>query len=170
VGGIVLSVATAYLASAFDNIMDLLQLIFGFVNAPLFATFLLGMFWRRTSGHGAFYGLLLGTLGAAAFHGLSLSSGAVPGIKGGWIGVFFSFRSEMAQNFHMAIVACGTCFVATMLISLLTAPNRTDAELRGLVYSLTPRAAAEREAWYRRPVLLGMIVLTLTVLLNLLFK
>ncbi len=56
--GIVLSIATAYLATQFNNIMDLLQLVFGFVNAPLFATFLLGMFWKRTTGHGAFAGLL----------------------------------------------------------------------------------------------------------------
>src|SRR5919112_1293699 len=62
VGGILLSIAAAYLASAFNNIMDLLQLVFAFVNAPLFATFALGMFWRRATGHGAFAGLLAGTL------------------------------------------------------------------------------------------------------------
>ena len=61
--------------SKFNNIMDMLQLVFGFVNAPLFATFLLGMFWRRTTGHGAFFGLLGGTLAAAIFHGLTLSTG-----------------------------------------------------------------------------------------------
>jgi SSS family solute:Na+ symporter len=44
--GILVSIGAAYLASAFNNIMDMLQLVFGFVNAPLFATFLLGMFWR----------------------------------------------------------------------------------------------------------------------------
>ncbi|HEV8177661.1 MAG TPA: sodium:solute symporter family protein, partial [Gemmatimonadales bacterium] len=54
VGGIVLAIGAAYLATAFNNIMDLLQLVFAFVNAPLFATFALGMFWRRTTGHGAF--------------------------------------------------------------------------------------------------------------------
>ena len=63
--GILLSVAIAYLARSFDNIMDFLQLIFGFVNAPLFGTFLLGMFWKRTTGHGAFSGLLSGTVAAA---------------------------------------------------------------------------------------------------------
>ena len=56
--GIVLSIAAAYAATRFNNIMDLLQLVFAFVNAPLFATFLLGMFWKRTTGHGAFSGLL----------------------------------------------------------------------------------------------------------------
>ena len=59
--GILVSIGCAYLASKFNNIMDMLQLVFGFVNAPLFATFLLGMFWRRTTGHGAFFGLLGGT-------------------------------------------------------------------------------------------------------------
>src|SRR5207237_5898978 len=65
--GIALSVATAYIAMRFNNIMDMLQLVFSFVNAPLLATFLLGMFWRRTTGHGAFSGLIAGTL-AAALH------------------------------------------------------------------------------------------------------
>ena len=60
--GILLSIGCAYLATKFNNIMDMLQLVFGFVNAPLFATFLLGMFWRRATGHGAFFGLLGGTL------------------------------------------------------------------------------------------------------------
>src|SRR5262249_11361914 len=63
--GIAMSVVAAYVAAKFNNIMDLLQLVFAFVNAPLFATFLLGMFWRRATGHGAFFGLLMGT-GAAA--------------------------------------------------------------------------------------------------------
>src|SRR6185437_2515923 len=72
VAGIAASVACAYTAAKFNNIMDVLQLVFAFVNAPLFATFLLGMFWRRATGHGAFFGLLAGTAAAAAHHGLSL--------------------------------------------------------------------------------------------------
>jgi solute:Na+ symporter, SSS family len=51
--GVALSVAVAYFVAAFNNIMDVLQLVFAFVNAPLFATFLLGMFWKRATGHGA---------------------------------------------------------------------------------------------------------------------
>ena len=60
--------------------MELLQLVFAFVNAPLFATFFLGMFWRRTTGHGAFWGLLSGTVAAMVHHGLTLPAGAVPGV------------------------------------------------------------------------------------------
>ena len=80
------SIAAAYVAGAFNNIMDLLQLVFAFVNAPLFATFVLGMFWKRTTGHGAFVGLLAGTLAAAIHHGLTLPAGAVAGVKGGYLG------------------------------------------------------------------------------------
>src|SRR3989449_576299 len=62
--GVALSILAAYVAASFNNIMDFLQLVFAFVNAPLFATFALGMFWKRATGHGAFWGLLAGTLGA----------------------------------------------------------------------------------------------------------
>jgi solute:Na+ symporter, SSS family len=169
--GVLLGVAAAYLAAAFNNIMDLLQLVFAFVNAPVFATFLLGMFWKRTTGHGAFFGLLAGTLSAALFHGLSLPAGAVPGVKGGWIAPEFVFRSEMGQNFYVAIVAWSTCFVLTILVSLATPRNKTDAELQGLVYSLTPRPASDAgDPWYKRPVLVGMLVLGATLLLNILFR
>src|SRR5579872_2989879 len=94
--GIGLSIAAAYLADSFNNIMDVLQLVFAFVNAPLFATFLLGMFWKRTTGHGAFVGLLAGTAAAALHHALTLPAGAVAGIKGGWIAVLHVYPSEMA--------------------------------------------------------------------------
>jgi len=81
--GIALSIVAAYLATRFNNIMDMLQLVFAFVNAPLFATFLLGMFWKRTTGHGAFFGLLSGTAAAAVHHGLTIPESSVVGIKGG---------------------------------------------------------------------------------------
>ena len=119
--------------------MDMLQLVFAFVNAPLFATFLLGMFWKRTTGHGAFAGLLSGTAAAAIHHGLTLPAGAIAGIKGGWIGEsLHTYPSEMAQNFWTAIWAWTTCFVVTIIVSLVTRP-REEEELVGLVYSLTPR-------------------------------
>jgi SSS family solute:Na+ symporter len=168
VGGIALSVATAYLATAFNNIMDLLQLVFAFVNAPLFATFLLGMFWKRTTGHGAFAGLVSGTAAAALHHGLTLPAGAVPGVKGGWLGLVNTYASEMAQNFWTAIWAWSVCFVVTIVVSLLTRP-RPDEELRGLVYSLTERPREEGLAWYQRPAVLAVLVLGMTLALNVLF-
>jgi SSS family solute:Na+ symporter len=166
--GIAISIAAAYLASQFNNIMDFLQLVFAFVNAPLFATFLLGMFWKRTTGHGAFTGLLLGTGAAALHHGLTLPIGDVVGIKGGWIAVVHQYPSDMAQNFWTAIFAWTACFVITILVSLMTAP-RQEGELKGLVYSLTERIR-ESGAWYERPVFLGVIVVVLLIALNLIFR
>lgn len=168
--GILLSVAAAYATTKFNNIMDMLQLVFAFVNAPLFATFLLGMFWRRTTGHGAFWGLLIGTLAAAVHDGLVLPAGAVMGIKGGYLGaVLHVYPSEMAQNFWTAIIAWTACFVATILISLATRQQKSDQELTGLVYALTPRIKETNVAWYKQPATLGVIVLALTVVLNIIF-
>ena len=167
--GIALSVAAAYAAAHFNNIMDMLQLVFAFVNAPLFATFLLGMFWKRATGHGAFAGLLAGTGSAAFHHGLTIPTGATPGIKGAWLGtVLHVYPSEMAQNFWTAIWAWSMCFVVTLVISLLTRP-REEKELVGLVYSLTERPSDEHLPWHKRPIGLGVAVLVLTVMLNLLF-
>jgi len=168
--GILMSIAAAALARQFNNIMDMLQLVFGFVNAPLFATFLLGMFWKRTTGHGAFFGLISGTAGAALFHGLSLAGTNSPGWKGAWIAPKFIFHSEMGQNFWIAIIAWTTCFVLTTLISLTTKRTKSDAELTGLVYSLTPKPKAEDEPWYERPAVLGVIILAVALTLNIIFR
>jgi SSS family solute:Na+ symporter len=167
--GILVSIGAAFLASKFNNIMDMLQLVFGFVNAPLFATFLLGMFWKRATGHGAFFGLLGGTLAAALFHGLSISVGSNPGIKGAWLHSLFVYNSEMGQNFWMAITAWTSCFLLTIAISLMTSRTKSDADLKGLVYSLTPKPDGEKGPWYMQPVALGAVVITAVILLNILF-
>jgi SSS family solute:Na+ symporter len=163
--GIAASILTAYVAAQFNNIMDVLQLVFAFVNAPLLATFLLGMFWKRATGHGAFAGLLAGTMAAALHHGLTLPAGAAAGVKGGWLGMLKIYPSEMAQNFWTAIDAFTVCFVVTIVASLITKP-REERELVGLVYSLTERPRDEQLPWYRRPAILGVVVLVATALLN----
>jgi SSS family solute:Na+ symporter len=166
--GVAASVLAAYLATKFNNIMDMLQLVFAFVNAPLFATFLLGMFWKRTTGHGAFTGLLSGTIAAAMHHGLTISKGALPGIKGGWITILNTYPSEMAQNFWTAIYAWVTCFVITIVISVVTKP-RPDGELVGLVYSLTEKPQEGHLPWYKKPAVLAIVVAVLTIVLNIIF-
>jgi SSS family solute:Na+ symporter len=166
--GIALSVAAAYIATRFNNIMDMLQLVFAFVNAPLFATFMLGMFWRRTTGHGAFAGLLAGTSAAALHHGLTIPVGAVAAVKGGWIAVVHQYPTEMAQNFWTAIAAWTVCFLTTIVVSLVTrAPKPED--LVGLVYSLTPKPPIDRRHWYARPEVLAGVVLAATVALDFVF-
>ena len=167
--GIAVSVAAAFVARQFNNIMDLLQLVFAFVNAPLFATFMLGMFWKRATGHGAFVGLLSGTLAAATHHGLTLPAGAVVSVKGGFLGaVLHTYPSEMAQNFWTAIFAWTTCFLITVLVSLFTMPRR-DEELSGLVYSLTPVPKDHGLPWYKQPGPLAWGVAAVTLVLNVVF-
>ena len=168
VGGILLSIGAAYAATSFNNIMDALQLIFSMVNAPLFATFLLGMFWKRTTGHAAFTGLLSGTTAALMHHGLTLPEGATPGLHGGWIHVIHHYPSDMAQNFWTAIFSFGINLIVTIVVSLMTRP-RPEAELVGLVYSLTPRPVEHETNWYQKPAWLAAGVGVLVVLLNLVF-
>ncbi len=174
VAGIAISIGFAYVAKNVDNIMDFLQLVFGFVNAPVFATFLLGMFWKRTTGHGAFYGLLAGTVCAMIFHGISspqiLEAGqTIPSVKGAWINSHFQFTSSMAQNFWLAIVAWTFCFVITIGVSLATKRTKTDLELKGLVYSLTDKIKEEGEPLWKRPAVVGSVVLLIAVILNVIF-
>jgi SSS family solute:Na+ symporter len=161
--GIALSIGTAYLAQHYNNIMDLLQLVFGFVNAPLFATFLLGMFWRRSTGHGAFTGLVAGTLAATLTHGLTVAEG-----KGGWLSTVHTFPSTMAQNFWVAIFAWSVCFVVTIGVSLVTRP-KPESELAGLVYGLTRIPADQGVPWYQRPAPLAVVVGILLIVLNVWF-
>ena len=169
--GILFSVAAAYAATRFNNIMDMLQLVFAFVNAPLFATFLLGMFWRRATGHGAFFGLLLGTMAAAVHHGLVLPQGATVGLKGGFLGtVLHTYPSEMAQNFWTAIFAWTTCFVATIVISLATARNKSDEELKRPGLFAHARGSGTRGCPGTSGLpSLGAVVLGLTLVLNVIF-
>jgi SSS family solute:Na+ symporter len=168
VGGVLLSIGTAYAAINFNNIMDTLQLVFSFVNAPLFATFLLGMFWKRATGHGAFTGLIAGTAAAMLHHGLTLPIEALPGIHGGWITVLHHYPSDMAQNFYGAIFAFSTNFVIAVVVSLLTKP-RPEAELVGLVHSLTPKPPRSNIVWWKRPEALAVAVLLGAIALNIFF-
>jgi len=161
--GVALSIGAAYLATLYNNIMDLLQLVFSFVNAPLFATFLLGMFWKRATGHGAFSGLVAGTSAAALTHGLTIAEG-----KGAWIAELHTFPSTMAQNFWIALLAWTSCFVVTILVSLMTRP-KPETELRSLVYGLTELPRQEGVKWFRRPAVIAAAAAVLCILLNFLF-
>ena len=164
VAGVLLSIGCAYLTTLYNNIMDLLQLVFGFVNAPLFATFLLGMFWKRASANGAFFGLLGGTAAAAATHGLTVAEG-----KGGWITPLVTFPSTMAQNFWVAISAFAICFAVTTAVSAVTRPKPVS-ELTGLVWGVTPIPRDKDVPWYKKPALLGTTALAACLVLNWIFR
>ncbi|MEO6949865.1 MAG: sodium:solute symporter family protein [Ginsengibacter sp.] len=161
--GILLSIFTAYVARGFNSIMDLLQLVFGFVNAPLFATFLLGMFWKKTTANGAFWGLLSGTGAAALTYSLTVAEG-----KGGSIANLHTYYSGTSQAFNIAWIAFLVCFIVTAFISLFT-ERKPEKELVGLVYSLTPRQQDKNRVWYKNPLWLAAIVLIITLFFNIIF-
>jgi SSS family solute:Na+ symporter len=163
VTGILLSISTAYIAKSFNNINDFLQLVFSFVNGPLFATFLLGMFWKRTTSDGAFWGLVMGTVGAACTHGLTIAEG-----KGGWIYPWYEISSGMGQAFIVAAVSWIVNFCTTILVSLITKPKREE-DLKGLVYSLTVKQSYFGDKWHQKVVPLAIVLLVVTILLNILF-
>ena len=165
-----LSVAAAYAATRFNNIMDMLQLVFAFVNAPLFATFLLGMFWRRATGHGAFFGLLSGTLAAAVHHGLTLPHGRGAGHQGRLAG----HRCHTLPERDGAELLDRDLGVDRLLrgdhcdLAGDDAPqDRRRAPRAG--YSLTPRIRTAISRGTSGPATLGMAVLALTLVLNIVF-
>jgi len=169
IAGIILAMGCALIAAKYNNIMAILQLVFGFVNAPLFATFLLGMFTKRSNNAGAFWGLLIGTSTAVVFHGLSWVTGNAPGVKGAWISQVFEYPKDLSQSFMVAIVAFSVTFIINAGLSLASGRNKTDEELAGLVYSLTPQQLSGQEAWIMRPMVLGTIVMIAAIALNIIF-
>jgi SSS family solute:Na+ symporter len=166
VGATIIAIFTAGLASNFSNIMNYLQTLFGFFNAPLFATFILGMFWKRMTATAGWVGLVAGTLSAVTVAFLSEDA------FGSWSTGTLNLSGQGAS-----FVAASTAFVVdialSIIVSYMTQP-KTSAELKGLVYSETPRedlvdAAEATYPWYRRTVPLACVSLVLVIILNLLF-
>ncbi|MEV4201130.1 sodium:solute symporter family protein [Micromonospora globbae] len=156
VAAVVIGIGTAFIAAGFSNIMNYIQALFSLFNAPLFATFIIGMFWKRMTALAGFWSLLLGTLAALLTYLL---------YKGGVI----HFNSDLEESFWGAGIAFVTVAVVAVILTPLTAPKR-DEDLRGLVYGtggidLKADVLAGDTAWYRSPVLLGVIALALAVVL-----
>jgi SSS family solute:Na+ symporter len=171
--GIVIAVLTAFIASGYANIMNYLQLLFSFFNAPLFATFIIAMFWRRMTPWAGFWGLLSGTIAAFVVHmlyaGVTYSWSPVT-----WDPVLTFNGSDLDASFWGAIAAFVADAVVSVVVTLFTEP-KPEEELRGLVYGLTSTEQAERRVsagergWWRSPVALGMVALAIVFVLNLLF-
>ncbi len=157
--GCLLAIGTAFLAGSYDNIMDYIQALFSFFNAPLFAIFILGLFWKRMTGPAGWTGLVAGTVSAVTVD-LLVRTGVLA-------------LSSQAGSFVGASAAFVVGIVVGVGVSLVTTP-KPDAELVGLVWSLTSKAershdsTGENAGWYRSPALLGAIVLVLTASLYLL--
>jgi solute:Na+ symporter, SSS family len=160
-GGLVISIATAFIAKGYSNIMNYVQLLFSYFNAPLFATFIIAMFWKRSTPWAGFWGLIAGFLGAFWTHEL-YSWGTI------------NLGSELAASFWGAIVAFVADAVVTVGVSLVTQP-KPEEELRGLVWGLTKHEEEPEkhdpadDVWYRSPWLLAAGALVLIVILNIIF-
>jgi solute:Na+ symporter, SSS family len=159
VAATVLAVFTALIAAGYSNLMDYLQTLFGFFNAPLFATFILGMFWKRMTATAGWAGLVAGTLSAIGV--FVLSEIGIINLPG------------QGMPFVAATAAFIVDIVVSVAVSLVTTPKPV-AELAGFVYSETPvqiftDSESEGKAWYMRPVPLGSVVLALAIVLNIIF-
>jgi SSS family solute:Na+ symporter len=161
--GVLISVGTAYLVMQSASIMDYVQALFSFFIAPLFGTVVLGMLWKRATGPAGFWGLFLGTLSSismwawvhadpSALRYVALSSEAKP----------------MAQDMFQALWSFVICVIVTVVVSLVTKP-KTDAELTGLVYGLTPIPSEGTFAFYQKPIFWAGVVTVVFVALNLIF-
>jgi SSS family solute:Na+ symporter len=166
--GVLIGIATAFIASGYENIMNYIQLLFSIFNAPLFATFIIGMLWKRTTSWGGFWGLVAGTLGATvghfAFTGLDIGSWHV---WDPWV----TIESVQSQNFYGAIIAFVADAVVTVAVSLATRP-KPERELAGLVAGVpNPDAPppGPKLPWWESPKLLGFGALAITLVLSLIF-
>ena len=161
--GVLISVGTAYLVMQFASIMDYVQALFSFFIAPLFATVVLGMLWKRATGPGGFWGLLCGTLSSigmwtwvkidpSALRYVALS----PHAKG------------LAQDMFQALWSFLVCLTVTVVVSLATKPM-ADVEMNGLVYGLTRVPSVENVPWFQKPLFWAGVVTIVFLLLNIIF-
>ena len=170
--GVFISIGTAYLAMRFASIMDYVQALFGFFIAPLFGTVLLGMIWKRVTKAAGFWGLLAGTLSSVSM--FLLMQGKFPWMnpesRVRWVSLFALSPDAkgLAQDMYQSLWSCVTCVVVTVLVTMVTKP-RPDAELKGLVYSLTEVAHEEKVSLLHRPVFWGGVAIALLVVLQIIF-
>ncbi|KHL12125.1 UNVERIFIED_CONTAM: Na+/galactose cotransporter [Mumia flava] len=167
VAATLVAIFTALIASGYGNLMDYLQTLFGFFNAPLFATFILGMFWKRMSATAGWVGLVSGT-GAAIFVAI-LSEDALGGLSQGVIGL-----SGQGASFVAASAAFVVDIVVSVVVTYMSKP-KPEESLVGFVYSLTPKEnlrdpLAPTLPWYQQPLKLATISLIMVIALNIIFR
>ena len=165
-GATVIALGTALIASQYTNIMNYLQTLFGLFNAPLFATFILGMFWKRMTPTAGWTGLVSGTLGAVLVG--VLSQDAFGPMSIGVVGL-----AGQGASFAAAGAAFVVDVIVSALVTMITQP-KPESELRGLVYSLTPKQDLHDNhdshlAWYQQPTKLAGVGAVLVIILNIIF-
>jgi SSS family solute:Na+ symporter len=157
VGGMIVAIGTALIASGYSNLMNYLQALFSIFNAPLFATFIIGMFWKRSTPAAGFWGLVAGTVAALVTY---------IGYK--WAG-WFSFGSDLDESFWGAGAAFVIDAVVTIAVTLFTRPKPVE-ELQGLVWGMANVDESTHKAkWWESPKLLGFSALGIGAVLTILF-
>jgi len=167
--GVIVGIGTAFIASSFNNIMNYIQTLFSYFNAPLFAVFILALFWKRVSPWAGFYGLISGIAAAFAFHYLGPNLAYFhAGQRSGGI------ANDQMVNFYGAIAAVVVAWAVMAVVTPLTRPKPRE-ELLGLVWGLPDpngpdvAEASVVRAWWQSPALLGGIALTLVIILSLVY-
>jgi solute:Na+ symporter, SSS family len=161
--GVLASVATAYMVMDFKSIMDYVQALFSFFIAPLFATVLLGMLWKRATPAGGFWGLLAGTGSSIAMWAwVKMDPAALRYVA------LSPYARDMAENMYRALWSCLVCAFVTVAVSLVTKP-KPEAELKGLVYGVTEIPSENYVSTLERPWFWAAVVGTGFVVLNIIF-
>jgi len=161
--GVLISVGTAYLVMDFKSIMDYVQALFSFFIAPLFATVLLGMLWKRASPAGGFWGLLAGTSSSVGMWAwVKMDPTALRYVA------LSPYARDMAENMYRALWSCLLCALVTVVVSLVTKP-KPDAELKGLVYGVTEIPSETYVSTLHRPWFWAVVVGAIFVVLNIIF-
>jgi len=162
IGGILISIATAFIAKGYSNMMNYIQTLFSIFNVPLFTTFIIAMFWKRATAWGGFWSLVAGTATAYGVNRLAAYH------------VIFHFGSALSASFWQSIWAFIVGTVVLVAVSLVTKPKPKE-ELRGLVWGLTRKEERELNAdprdrlWWRSPALLGGVAIAIVIALNIIF-
>ncbi|MFZ0308895.1 MAG: sodium:solute symporter family protein [Candidatus Sulfotelmatobacter sp.] len=163
IGGVAISIGTAYLVIHFLSIMDYVQALFSFFIAPLFGTVLLGMLWKRATAAGGFWGLLAGTVSSIAMWAwVKVDPSALRYVA------LSPYARDMAENMYRALWSWILCVIVTVVVSLLTAP-KPASELKGLVYGETEIPSEGELPFYHRPVFWAGAVAVVFIVLNILF-
>ncbi len=161
--GVAISIGTAYLVMNFKSIMDYVQALFSFFIAPLFATVLLGMLWKRATAKGGFWGLLAGTVSSIGmFLWVHFDKAALRYVA------LSPYAKDMAENMYRALWSCLICAIVTVVVSLVTRP-KPIAELEGLVYGITPIPSEGHFKLYQRPMFWAAVVAVVFVVVNIIF-
>jgi SSS family solute:Na+ symporter len=150
--GVFIGIGTAFFAAGFSNIANYFQVLFSWLNVPLFCAFIIGMLWKGAAARSGFWTILVGTLASVVMY-ILYKAGLLP-----------IFRSDLHETIWSAFIAFAAGAIA-LVVTTIGQPRKSDEELHGLVHGMAIQDVSDtrRYAWYNSPVPLGVILLVLCV-------